>query len=225
MVFDSAPASPAIIPGTFGESAPALSPDGKWLAYQSDETGQMEVYVRPYPGPGARVPVSLQGGTEPAWAHSGRELFFRAGDSLMAAAVTLSPAFAVTGRGWLFTGAFVSGEASANTTWRRTISTSSCSAVARRGPRCSGCRTCFSGWCSTETGSGEVSPPPFAFASAGDRRPRVSPSGTSRARGRPDLAMTVLLPLRRAVPNGQGGWPVGERATPPSPLPSAAPAR
>jgi eukaryotic-like serine/threonine-protein kinase len=110
MVFDSAPASRLVISGTFGESAPALSPDGKWLAYQSDETGQMEVYVRSYPEPGARVSVSLHGGTEPAWAHSGRELFFRAGDSLMAAAVALSPSFAVRERRLLFTGAFVSGD-------------------------------------------------------------------------------------------------------------------
>jgi serine/threonine-protein kinase len=110
MVFDSAPASRLIIPGTFGESAPALSPDGKWLAYQSDETGRMEVYVRPYPGPGARVSVSLQGGTEPVWAHSGRELFFRAGDSLMVAAVAASPAFAVTGPRRLFTGSYLSGD-------------------------------------------------------------------------------------------------------------------
>jgi serine/threonine-protein kinase len=111
MAFDSAPGSRLVIPGTFGESAPALSPDGKWLAYQSDETGKMEVYVRPYPGPGARVAVSLHGGTEAAWAHSGRELFFRAGDSLMAAAVAPGPTFAVTGRRLLFTGSFVRGDA------------------------------------------------------------------------------------------------------------------
>ncbi len=109
MAFDSAPASRLIIAGTFGESAPALSPDGKWLAYQSDETGQMEVYVRPYPAPGARVPVSLHGGTEPVWAHSGRELFFRSGDSLMAAAVALTPSFAVTARRQLLTGSYLSG--------------------------------------------------------------------------------------------------------------------
>jgi hypothetical protein len=70
----------------------------------------MEVYVRPYPGPGGRVPVSLHGGTEPAWAHSGRELFFRSGDSLMAAAVASAPVFTVTGPRLLFTGSFVSGD-------------------------------------------------------------------------------------------------------------------
>jgi Tol biopolymer transport system component len=110
LVFDSAPASLLIIPWTFAESAPALSPDGKWVAYQSDETGRVEVYVRPYPGPGARVPVSLRGGTEPLWAHTGRELFFRSGDSLMAAAVVLSPSFAVTGRRLLFAGSYLSGD-------------------------------------------------------------------------------------------------------------------
>ena len=69
----------------------------------------MEVYLRSYPVPGARVAVSLQGGTEPVWAHNGRELFYRAGDSLMVAAVTLSPTFAVTGRRVLFTGTFLNG--------------------------------------------------------------------------------------------------------------------
>ena len=111
LAFDSAPAARTIIPAAFNESAPALSPDGHWLAYQSDQTGQMEVYVRSYPASGARVPVSLQGGSEPVWAHNGRELFYRSGDSLMVASVTLSPAFAVAARRRLFTGAFLSGGA------------------------------------------------------------------------------------------------------------------
>jgi Tol biopolymer transport system component len=109
MVFDSAPAARTILPAAFDESAPALSPDGHWLAYQSDQTGQMEVYVRSYPEPGARVSVSLQGGSEPVWAHNGRELFYRSGDSLLVASVTLSPAFAVTARRLLFTGSFLNG--------------------------------------------------------------------------------------------------------------------
>ena len=109
LAFDSAPAARTIIPAAFGESAPVVSPDGHWVAYQSDQTGQMEVYVRSFPEPGARVPVSLQGGSEPVWAHSGRELFYRSGDSLMVASVTLSPTFAVAGRRRLFTGSFLSG--------------------------------------------------------------------------------------------------------------------
>ncbi len=109
LAFDSAPAARTIIPAAFGESAPVVSPDGHWLAYQSDQTGQMEVYVQSYPVPGARVSVSLQGGSEPVWAHNGRELFYRSGDSLMVASVTLSPTFAVAGRRRLFTGSFLSG--------------------------------------------------------------------------------------------------------------------
>jgi hypothetical protein len=107
--FDSAPAARTIIPAAFDESAPALSPDGHWLAYQSDQTGRMEVYVQSYPQPGARVPVSLQGGSEPVWAHNGRELFYRSGDSLMVASVTLSPGLTITGRRRLFTASFLEG--------------------------------------------------------------------------------------------------------------------
>jgi eukaryotic-like serine/threonine-protein kinase len=109
LAFDSAPAARTIMPAAFNESAPALSPDGHWLAYQSDQTGRMEVYVQSFPVPGARVPVSLQGGTEPVWAHNGRELFYRAGDSLMVASVTTTGSFAVSGRRLLFTGAYLGG--------------------------------------------------------------------------------------------------------------------
>jgi serine/threonine-protein kinase len=107
LAFDSAPAAHMVIPARFNETAPALSPDGRWLAYQSDEAGRNEVYVRPYPGLGAQVPVSLSGGTEPVWARSGRELFYRSGDSLMVASVTTSPSFAVTERHTLFSGTFL----------------------------------------------------------------------------------------------------------------------
>ncbi|MEO8201030.1 MAG: protein kinase [Gemmatimonadota bacterium] len=109
LAFDSAPAARTLIPAGFNESAPAVSPDGHWLAYQSDQSGQMEVYVQSYPTLGARVPVSLRGGSEPLWAHSGRELFYRSGDSVMVASVALSPAFTVTGRRFLFAGKFLKG--------------------------------------------------------------------------------------------------------------------
>jgi eukaryotic-like serine/threonine-protein kinase len=109
LAFDSAPASAQLLSGSFGESAPALSPDGRWLAYQSDEAGRTEVYVRPYPGLGARLSISLQGGSEPAWSPDGRELFYRAGDSLMAATVDAGAMLAVTGRRALFAGSFMDG--------------------------------------------------------------------------------------------------------------------
>ncbi len=62
------------------ENAPALSPDGRWLAYQSGQPGSWEVYVRPFPGPGGRVPVSVGGGGVPIWAAGGREITYHAGD-------------------------------------------------------------------------------------------------------------------------------------------------
>jgi len=60
----------------FTEGYPEFSPDGRWVAYTSDETGRQEVYAQPYPGPGERRQLSNNGGTQPAWAHSGRELFY-----------------------------------------------------------------------------------------------------------------------------------------------------
>jgi hypothetical protein len=73
----------------FNETEPALSPDSKWIAYVSDETGRNEVYVRSIASEGTRARISTDGGREPIWAHSGRELFFRHGDSILAAAVAL----------------------------------------------------------------------------------------------------------------------------------------
>ena len=73
--------------GPFTQYSPALSADGRWLAYTSNETGANEVYVRPFPGPGAVQRVSTGGGTFPVW--SSRELFFLASDRrIMVAAYT-----------------------------------------------------------------------------------------------------------------------------------------
>ena len=69
------------------ETAPKFSPDGHWLAYVSNETGRDEIYVRPIGSAGGRKRVSTEGGSSPAWARNGRELFFVRGDKL--AAVTL----------------------------------------------------------------------------------------------------------------------------------------
>ena len=71
------------------EIVPAVSPDGKWLAYSSNESGAQEVYVRPFPDAGsARWQVSVAGGTDPVWSHSGKELFYRSGqDALVTVAV------------------------------------------------------------------------------------------------------------------------------------------
>jgi Tol biopolymer transport system component len=57
-----------------------FSPDGRWIAYQSDKTGRDEIYLRPYPGPGADVPVSTNGGSQVRWNPRGEELFYIAAD-------------------------------------------------------------------------------------------------------------------------------------------------
>jgi Tol biopolymer transport system component len=58
------------------EADAQVSPDGRWVAYVSAETGQNEVYVHPFPGPGGKERVSTQGGDSVRWSHSGRELFY-----------------------------------------------------------------------------------------------------------------------------------------------------
>ena len=70
------------------ERSPAFSPDGRWLAFESDETGQFEVFVTPYPGPGRKWQVSQGGGMRPAWRRDGREIVYQNKDVLMAVAVS-----------------------------------------------------------------------------------------------------------------------------------------
>jgi serine/threonine-protein kinase len=94
-------------PSRFNETAPAFSPDGRWLAYVSDESGRLEVYVRPFPGPGEKTSVSIAGGSEPVWDKRGRELFFRDRDRMMVVAVNTQPTFSAGRPRLLFTGPFV----------------------------------------------------------------------------------------------------------------------
>jgi serine/threonine-protein kinase len=86
------------------ESSPMFSPDGHWLAYESDESGRGEVYVRPFPGSGGKTQISTEGGTEPVWARNGRELFYLNGDKMMATAVETKAAFAAAKPKLLFEG-------------------------------------------------------------------------------------------------------------------------
>ena len=80
----------------FSVRSPTLSPDGRWLAYISNESGQYDVYVRPFPDvDSGRLLVSTDGGSEPVWAHNGRELFYRNGaDELVAVQVSAGSSFA-----------------------------------------------------------------------------------------------------------------------------------
>ncbi len=79
----------------FRERAAAFSPDGHWIAYVSDESGRDEVYVRPFPGPGGKVKVSSEGGTEPVWIRGGKEIVYRAAERMMSVDVGLGPKLSV----------------------------------------------------------------------------------------------------------------------------------
>jgi len=98
----------------YNETAPKFSPDGHWLAYESNESGRSEVYVQPYPGPGAKWQISTEGGTEPAWNPAGGELFYRMGARMMDVLVTLQPAFSAGKPVVLFEGPWLSGTAMPN---------------------------------------------------------------------------------------------------------------
>ncbi len=97
----------------YEEMYPMLSPDERWLAYGSDQSGRQEVYVRPFGRDGDQVQVSLAGGSEPVWSKDGKELFFRTFDKgtpvLAAAAIQAAPALAVTARTTLFSVADMEG--------------------------------------------------------------------------------------------------------------------
>jgi hypothetical protein len=93
------------------ETSPALSPDGRWLAYASNETGAYEIYVRPFPGVDAgQFQVSIGGGVAPVWAHDGREIFFLGFDQRMnVAQIETDPRFRVIGVESLFDAAAIYG--------------------------------------------------------------------------------------------------------------------
>jgi len=93
----------------FNETVPQFSPDGRSLAYVSDESGGYEVYVQPYPGPGGKWRVSSGGGGFPLWNPNGRELFYRSGSKMMAVDVTTSMSFSVGTRKMLFEGQGLAG--------------------------------------------------------------------------------------------------------------------
>ena len=83
---------PIVVVNTpFEERGGQFSPDGRWVAYQSNESGRFEVYVQPFPGPGGKWQVSTAGGTDARWRSDGKELFFLAADAqLMAVPVRAS---------------------------------------------------------------------------------------------------------------------------------------
>ena len=85
---DSPKALRPFLASPVAEYMPSVSPDGRWLAYVSAESGQDEVYVKGLPGPGGRVQVSVNGGSEPLWSPTGRELFYISAGDFMSAQIT-----------------------------------------------------------------------------------------------------------------------------------------
>jgi Tol biopolymer transport system component len=78
------------------EGGAQFSPDGRWIAWASDESGQMQVYLRPYPGPDQKKQLSTQGGTQPLWNKNGKELFYRDVNKMMVVDVMTSPTLRVS---------------------------------------------------------------------------------------------------------------------------------
>jgi len=95
---------------TFAERAPRFSPDGRWVAYTSDQSGKPEVYVQAFPALGALYPVTADGGVAPVWAPDGRRIYYVANGQLNMAMVSTTPSFTVTSRQQVFEGTFAFGD-------------------------------------------------------------------------------------------------------------------
>ena len=99
----------SFVSSQFDERAPMFSPDGGYIVYVSDESGSEEVYLRSYPDGTVQRPVSTDGGREPVWARSGREIFYRRGDELRVVDVKLTPELELGRPRTLFEGRYFSG--------------------------------------------------------------------------------------------------------------------
>ena len=86
----------------FADGGTTLSPDGKWMAYASNESGRLEVYVQPFPGPGGKWQLSKDGGKGPAWSSDGREIFYTHGDRMMVVPVEIEHGFSASAPRLLF---------------------------------------------------------------------------------------------------------------------------
>jgi serine/threonine-protein kinase len=93
----------------FGEGSTKFSPDGRWVAYSSDESGEPEIYVQAFPGPGLKLQISNGGGTDPVWRRSGGELYYRAENKMMVVSVVTAPTFKASAPRQLWEGRYSEG--------------------------------------------------------------------------------------------------------------------
>jgi serine/threonine-protein kinase len=98
------------------ETNPSFAPDGRWIAYQSDETGRIEVYVEAFPGPGERHQISADGGREPHWAPTG-EIFYRRGDEVRVVATRTAGRFEFDAPRTLFSFSIAAARHAYSRTW------------------------------------------------------------------------------------------------------------
>lgn len=96
----------AFLETRFDEFSPRFSPNGRWIAYVSNESGRREIYVQPFPGPGGKWKISVDGGEGPVWHRQGTELFYRNGPRMMAVDIQLEPEPVIGRARLLFKGDF-----------------------------------------------------------------------------------------------------------------------
>jgi serine/threonine-protein kinase len=110
-----------LLQGEYAELQPQMSPDGQWIAYSSDESGEFEIYVRPFPEVSTRrIKVSTSGGYSPLWSPDGQKLFYRNGNTVMVVTVEREPSFGFGTPAILFSGTYAApetGDLSRQTMW------------------------------------------------------------------------------------------------------------
>lgn len=97
-----------ILKASFDQTAPRISPDGKWITYQANASGRFEIYVAPFPGPGPVLQVSSTGGNTPLWSRDGHHVLYTNGQQLVHAALTDGASRAVASRSVVYEGTFIS---------------------------------------------------------------------------------------------------------------------
>jgi hypothetical protein len=101
----------ALVRTKFSEGSPKFSPNGAWLAYSTNESGQPEVWVMAYPA-GEHAHISTSGGTDPLWRHDGRQLYYRLGDQMMVVDISYKPTFTASKPRMLWAGHYLAGAGS-----------------------------------------------------------------------------------------------------------------